>query len=104
MTLAYNAWSDSIKVLVYSPSGDSILPDSSPILKVFFDVALEAILGDSSLLHIKDCILADPLAYSIPCETEDGCFYFSSMGIEEPIVALPKVFTVKGNYPNPFTN
>jgi len=104
MTLGYNTWDDSVKVLVYSASGDSILPDSLPILCVFFNVDSEAVEGDSSLLHVEDCVLSDPMAQPISCETHDGCFYYKQIGIEDTMISIPKVFTVRKNYPNPFVN
>ncbi len=104
MNLSYNTWSDSVKILIYSVSGDSILPDSLPILQVFLSVDSQAVVDDSSLLHIKDCILCDPLAQPISCETQDGWFYFlPSTEVEEvTATSVLKVFTVRSNYPNPF--
>ncbi len=104
MSLGYTIWSDSIKVLIYSASGDSILPDSLSILQIFFSADSQAVIGDSSLLNLKDCILSDPLAQPIPCETQDGWFHFiESTDVEEATaVAIPEVLTLKGNFPNPF--
>lgn len=106
MSLGYTVWSDSVKVLIFSASGDSILPDSLPILQIFLSVDSQAVIGDSSLLHLRDCILSDPLAQPIPCETQDGWFHFiDSSGVEEvTAVTIPETLTVKGNFPNPFIN
>jgi len=76
MNLGYNTWQDSIKVLLYSVSNDSILPDTGSIIEIFFTVSTEVSVGDSTLLHLKDYIISDPLAHSIPCVAEDGWFYF----------------------------
>ena len=76
MNLGYNTWQDSIKVLLYSVSNDSILPDTGSIIEIFFTVSTEVSVGDSTLLHLKDYIISDPFAHSIPCVAEDGWFYF----------------------------
>ncbi len=76
MDLGYNTWQDSVKILVYSASGDSILPGTGSIVEIFFSADTGASVGDSTLLHLKDYIVSDPLAHSIPCVAEDGWFYF----------------------------
>jgi len=76
MNLGYNIWPDSVKVIIYSITGDSILLGGGPIVGVLFDVSEGAIPGDSTLLHLKDCVLSDPSAHSIPCTALDGWFCF----------------------------
>jgi len=76
MDIGYNTWSDSLKVLIYSISGDSISPGENAIIQVLFDVDDSAVLGDSTLLQLKDCVLSDPGAQPILCISQDGWFHF----------------------------
>ncbi len=74
MTLAYNTWEDSIKVLIYSASGYNILPDTSSIATVFFSVSENTIPGDTTNIQINGIVLADPYANPMPSTGEDGLF------------------------------
>ena len=76
MNIGSNIWSDSLKVLLFSMTGDSISPGEGAIVQVMFDVDNSAVPGNSTLLHLKDCVLSDPEAQPIPCVAEDGWFYF----------------------------
>ncbi len=87
MNLGYSIGEDSIKVILYSIMGDSILPGEGPIVEILFDVDGGAVLGDSTLLHIKDCVLSDPSAQPIPCIIEDGWFYFLVIPIPPTILS-----------------
>ncbi len=76
MDIGSNITTDSVKIVMYNMSGDSILQGTGTIFKVFFSVSAAAILGDSTLIELKDCILSDPYAQSISCDAKDGWFYF----------------------------
>jgi len=80
MDLAYNTWADSIKVLIFSMTGDSILPCSGPIVEVFFDVDTSAVVEDSTLVYMKDAVVSDPFANPISLTTFDGWFKFGMKG------------------------
>ena len=105
MDMACNDWADSIKVLIFSMTGDSILPGTGPIVKVLFDVSGTAVIGDSTLLHLKDVFLSNSLANPIPVITEDGWFYFVEPGVVEDetrVISIPpKIYALLQNYPNP---
>jgi len=79
MNLGYNIWSDSVRVLIFSTSGDSILPGEGPIIDVLFDVDVSAIAGDSTLVEIKNPVLSDPSANPISCAIINGWFKFMGM-------------------------
>ncbi|HID93553.1 MAG TPA: T9SS type A sorting domain-containing protein [bacterium (Candidatus Stahlbacteria)] len=79
MIFSYSSGPDSIKLIMFSMTGDSILPGTGPIITVFFSVNADAVTGDSTLVHLKDAILSDPSANPISVVTEDGWFSFGGM-------------------------
>jgi hypothetical protein len=76
MDFTYETWTDSIKVLIYSMTGDSILPGTGPIVNVFFSINTNAVAGNSVLLHLQGVRLYDTSVQPIPVVTEDGWFHF----------------------------
>jgi len=105
MSIGYSSWVDSIKILMYSMMGDSILSGKGSIIEILFDIDNSAVAGDSTLLHLKDVTLSDPHAQSISVNIVDGWFHFvTPEGIEEnqPGDKMPPVFRLYQNSPNPF--
>jgi len=104
MSVGYSSWTDSIKILMYNITGDSILEGTGPILKILFDIDTNAVAGDSTPLHLKDVVLSDPRAQSISVNTVDGWLHFVSVGMNELSKANPSTYMVGRNIPNPFTS
>ncbi len=78
MSIGHTIWSDSVLILLYSMTGDSILPGNGPIVDVIFDVDSSAIPGDSLYVNISHPVLSDPEAKPIFCDTINGWFLFGS--------------------------
>ena len=105
MDIGRNTWTDSIMVLLYSISGDSILPGTGPLIEILFDIDSTAAVGDSTLIHVKSATLVDPAAHPISVDVEDGWFHFTApVVIEENQVSstMPSIFRLSQNSPNPF--
>ncbi len=78
MYLGFTTWSDSVRILIFSMSGDSILPGEGPIVDVIFDVDSSATVGDSTLVEISTTILSDPVANPVSYHAVNGWFMFGS--------------------------
>jgi len=68
---------DSLKILVYSGSGESILPDTGSVVTIFFSVTENANPDESTPLAISGIVVGDPNANPISTTGEDGVFYFN---------------------------
>jgi hypothetical protein len=105
MSIGYSSWVDSIKILMYSMTGDSISPSKGSIIGILFDIDSSAVACDSTLLHLKDVTLSDTHAQPISVNIVDGWFHFVSVGVKEFSKAEnnPSTYKLRGNVPNPFT-
>ncbi len=68
---------DTLIVMIYSTSGDTILPGSGVIVNVYFTVSSNTTFGDSTFIDLHDAILSGPSGQSIPVEEVDGWIYFT---------------------------
>jgi hypothetical protein len=89
MDFGHNKIIGGVRVLMFSLSGDSVLPDSGAITEVFFSVSDSAALNDSTPLQLQDCIVSDPGASYIPCFSVNNWFRFSIQGVEDNHVRTP---------------
>jgi hypothetical protein len=79
MNMSYNAWADSIKVLMFSVGGDSILAGTGSIAQVFFDIDQSAVPDDSSLVSVKSVAISNPQGSPISCIPFDGWIHFQGL-------------------------
>ncbi len=71
-SITYNDFGDSVKVMIVSLSGDSILPGTQHIFDLVFDIDSSATIGDSTPISFEDYALADPFSHHISAVTEDA--------------------------------
>ena len=79
-TCASNDFSDSIKVVCVSLSGDSLAPPSNLIGTVNFTVSSSLLPDDSLPIFVDDVVISDPQAQHIPSTGLDGY-----IGIAPPV-------------------
>ena len=82
MDIAYNTWTDSIKVLLYNMMGDTISSGTGTIVEILLTVDTSVSVEDSVLLNLDGVVLADTLAGAIPSLSIDGWFHFSEVSVE----------------------
>ncbi len=76
MDFLYDVGTDSIRIILSSTGGDSILPGQWNILRLLFSISETAPSGDSTLLKLKNCKVFNPYAERLYCKTSNGWFYF----------------------------
>ncbi len=69
-----------VMVLLFSTSGDSILPGSGPVLELVYDVDASAPAGSTIIMDLHDVIVSDPNAQPIEVEEQDGLFTLGMKG------------------------
>lgn len=74
-SVSYNNFGDSVKLIVVSMSGDSILPGSDTVLYLNFMLDSSATLGDSTYLTPLNTVLSDPAGNYLPSVSEGTWIY-----------------------------
>ena len=77
MELMYNIWDDSVKVCIYSTSGEVIESGEGVLAEVNFDINSSAQYGDSTFIDLMDVVVSDANANELTFEVEDGWIYFA---------------------------
>ena len=65
-SISANNLGDSVRIVIVSMQGDSILPGSDTLFTVTFVVDSNASLGDSTYIDLSSSVLSDPHANTIP--------------------------------------
>jgi len=79
MAFSYISGPDSVKMIMFSMTGDSFSTGTGPIATVFFSTDASAVAGDSTLVYLKNAVVSDPSANPISVITGDGWFSFRGM-------------------------
>ncbi len=74
-SISANNLGDSIKIVIISMQGDSILPGIDTVFTVTFAVDSNAVLGDSTYISLSSSVLSDPIANVIPVDDEGAWLY-----------------------------
>jgi len=74
-SLSSNNFGDSVRIVIVSLSGDSILPGTDTVFFVNFLVDSSATLGDSTFVDLGNTVLSDPHAQHIPVIDEGAWIY-----------------------------
>ena len=75
----YNIWDDSIKVCIFSTSGNTIPAGEGVIVKLHFYIDSTVTVGDSTLLQLIDVRVSDTDAQPIQFDTQDGWLHFREL-------------------------
>ena len=75
----YNIWDDSIKVCIFSTSGNTIPAGEGVIVKLVFYIDSTVTVGDSTLLQLIDVRVADTDAHPIQFDIQDGWLHFTEL-------------------------
>ena len=75
----YNIWDDSIKVCIFSTSGNTIPAGEGVIVKLHFYIDSTVTVGDSTLLQLVDVRVSDTDAQPIQFDTQDGWLHFREL-------------------------
>ncbi len=67
-----NGFTDSVKVICVSLSGDSLTAGAHDIVSMAFDIDSSATRGDSLPLAVENVVIVDPSAQRIPSDGADG--------------------------------
>ena len=78
---------DTIKVVLFSTSGDTLPAGEKVVVEVLYDVSGLATVGQTANLLIRDIVLADPRAGALTVTGENGVFRFANTPVSTLSIA-----------------